>query len=143
MSLKGEMDSALELIGGQNQTISNLRGQLEAWHSSATGGDRSCAVSYANSVERLSAIETEIKALNAKLKRLDRSLGDSVTTQYFRDGLAAAIEGVARTTAKYLDKLEQRIPAIERQHKPHQNAPPAIGSQLASMTGFTRLIQGF
>ena len=69
-------------------------------------------------------------------------LGALVTIQHFHDGLRAGIEGVARTTATHFEKLEQRIAAVERQEKTHQNLGPGAGSQLTSMTGFTRLIQG-
>lgn len=102
-----------------------MTGQLEAWHVSATGGDRPCGITYANSVERFSSIESEINSPNANLKRLDQSLGDRVPTQYFLDGLCAGIEGGARNSVEHLEKLEGRIAAGERNHKTSQDVHPA------------------
>jgi hypothetical protein len=67
-------------------------------------------------------------------------MGCFVTVQHFEDGLRAGLEGMARVTGTHLSKLERRVAAIEESTVVHSGSS---WSQLTTMTGLTRVIQGY
>ena len=64
-----------------------------------------------------------------------------VTAQHLHDSMRAGLEGVARTTATHLEKLEQRLAAIENKASVDRSTRRAVGMRLTHMTGMTRLVQ--
>ena len=65
--------------------------------------------------------------------------GPFVKIQHVADGLCAGFEGMARTTATHLSKLEQRVAALENSAVTRTGS---VGLHPTSMTGLTRIIQG-
>ena len=56
--------------------------------------------------------------------------------------MRAGVEGVARTTATHLEKLEQRVAAVEDKATVNHSTRRAAGMRLTQMTGMTRLMRG-
>ena len=91
----------------------------------------------------MSAASTEEEAVTVGTAPLTPGADEYITVQLFQDGMRAGLEGMAQTTAAHLGKLEQRAAALEERVKALHCTQPPAGSQITSMTGFTRFLQGF
>ena len=88
----------------------------DTWHHSATPSAQVGSTSPAGKEEEAVAVGTALSAPGADA---------FVTVQLFQDGMRAGLEGMAKTTAAHLGKLEQRTAALEERVKiNHCTQPP-------------------